>query len=245
MLNHPADPPTARILGMPLHCVSMSEAVDRIGGFIDSRRPHLVVTLGTEMVMNARTDSAFREVAAHADLLVPDSIGVVWAARRQGFTLDRVAGIDMLGALAARGAREGWRFFFLGGTPGVADEAAARLVERNPGLVVAGCHDGYFKDDAPVVEAVKAARPDILLAALGSPRQEIWCRTHADALGVPVAIGVGGSFDVLAGRVERAPAWMRRFGLEWLHRLIRQPSRAHRMLALPRFAIAVLLHRAD
>jgi len=218
----------------------MSEAVDCIAGFIASRRPHLVITLGTEMVMNARHNEAFRAVASGAELLVPDSIGVVWAARRQGFDVHRVAGIDMLGALAERGAREGWRFFFLGGQPGVAEEAAARLAARHPGLVIAGIHDGYFKDDGVVVEAVRAARPDVLLAALGSPRQELWCRKNAEALGVPVAIGVGGSFDVIAGRVDRAPAWMRRFGLEWFNRLLRQPSRFVRMLALPKFALTVL-----
>ena len=239
----PSDLSTARILGLPLHCVTMTEAVDRVATFIDSGRPHLVVTLGTEMVMCARHDGAFREVAASADLLVPDSVGVVWAARRQGFTVGRVTGIDMVGELAARGAREGWRFFFLGGKPGVAEEAAAVLAARNPGLVVAGCRDGYFKDDGPVIESVRAARPDILLAALGSPRQEVWCRTHAEALGVPVSVGVGGSFDVLAGRVVRAPAWMQRCGMEWLYRLVSQPSRAGRMLALPRFALAVLFDR--
>lgn len=237
--------PTARILGLPLHCVTMPEAVDRVAALIATGRPNLVITLGTEMVMNARHDATFRDVAASADLLVPDSIGVVWAARRQGFTVGRVAGIDLLGQLAARGAREGWRFFFLGGKPGVAEEAAAKLEERNPGLVVAGCHDGYFKDDGSVIEAIRAARPHILLAALGSPRQEVWCRTHAEALGVPVAMGVGGSFDVLAGHVERAPVWMQRWGLEWLHRLLRQPSRAVRMLVLPQFVLTVLFHRGD
>jgi N-acetylglucosaminyldiphosphoundecaprenol N-acetyl-beta-D-mannosaminyltransferase len=240
-LLNTAPPPTARILGLPLHCLGMDEAVERVAQFIGSRRPHLVVTLGTEMVMQARHDERFRQVAQGADLLVPDSIGVVWAARRQGFKVGRVAGIDLLGRLAERGAREGWRFYFLGARPGVAEEAAARLVERHPGLVVAGCQDGFFKDDRAAVDAIAAARADILLVALGSPRQELWCREHGEALGVPVAMGVGGSFDVLAGRVQRAPAWMRRFGLEWLYRLWLQPSRFIRMLALPRFALTVLL----
>jgi N-acetylglucosaminyldiphosphoundecaprenol N-acetyl-beta-D-mannosaminyltransferase len=233
--------PTARILGVPLHCVDMETAVARIAEFIAQGGFHLVITLGTEMVMNARHDKAFRDVAAQADLLTADSIGVVWAARRQGFKdQGRVAGIEMLERLAERGSREGWRFFFLGGKPGVAEEAAARLVERYPGLLVAGVRDGYFKDDGQVVEEVRASQAHILLAAMGSPRQETWSWKHRDALGVAVAIGVGGSFDVLAGHSQRAPAWMRRCGLEWLYRLLRQPSRAGRMLALPRFALAVL-----
>lgn len=239
----PTELPTAHILGIPLHCVSMSLALDRVADFIRDRSPHLVITLGTEMVMHAQHDAAFCVVARGADLLVPDSIGVVWAARRQGFDVQRVAGIDLLERLAERGAREGWRFYFLGGQPGVADDAAARLKERHPGLIVAGCQNGYFNDEPAVVDAVRAARVDVLLAAMGSPRQEIWCRKHADALGVPVAIGVGGSFDVLAGRVQRAPRWMQWLGIEWLYRLVRQPSRAGRMLALPRFALKVIFER--
>lgn len=235
--------PTADILGIPMHCLTMGEALDRIGGFIASRAPHLVITLGVEMVMNAQQDAAFREVARQAHLLVPDSIGVVWAARRQGFKVERVAGIELLDRLAERGAREGWRFYFLGGKPGVAEEAADRLLARYPGLVVAGCQDGYFKDDDAVVDRVREARTDVLLAAMGSPRQETWCWRHREALGVPVAIGVGGSFDVLAGRTRRAPKWMRVVGLEWLYRLYREPSRAGRMLALPRFALRVLTER--
>lgn len=238
------DAKTVPVLGIPLHCVSMEEAVARIGGFVDEGSFHLVITLGVEMVMNAQQDEDFRRVARQAHLLVPDTIGVVWAARRLGASdLRRVAGIELIEHLAALGAQRGWRFFFLGGKPGIAEEAAERLAGRHPGLIVAGCHDGYFKDDAPVVAAVRASGAHLLLAAMGSPRQETWSWQHGHALGVPVAIGVGGSFDVLAGRTQRAPSWMRRLGLEWLYRLWREPRRAGRMLALPRFALRVLLAR--
>lgn len=235
-------PRPAFILGIPLHCVTMDEAVQRIAAMIDEGSFHLVVTLGTEMVMNARTDAAFREVACGADLLVPDTIGVVWAARRQGFThAVKVAGVELLQALAAEGARRGWRFFLLGGKPGVADEAAARLAARHPGLVIAGTHHGYFHDDAAVVDMISAARPDVLLAALGSPRQETWSRRWGNKMGVAVSMGVGGSFDVLAGRSTRAPRWMIRLGLEWLYRLLREPRRVGRMLVLPRFVLRIVL----
>ena len=232
--------PTARILGIPMHCVSMTQAVERVAAFVRAGEPRLLITLGVEMVMHARHDDAFRDVARQADLLVPDSIGVVWAARRQGFNVERVAGIDLLDRLAERGVREGWRFYFLGGQPEVARAAADRLIERHPGMCVAGCRDGYFREDAEVVAQVRQAAPQVLLVGLGSPRQELWARRHAAELGVPVTIGVGGSFDVLAGRLQRAPVWMRRTGLEWLYRLVTQPARLIRMLVLPHFAWIIL-----
>jgi len=233
--------PTVNILGVPMHCVTMDEAVASVADFIAADSFHLVITLGVEMVMNAQRDARFLAVARKASLLTPDTIGVVWAARRKGHKVNRVAGIEMLEHLAERGAREGWRFFLLGGKPGIAEEASQALVKRYPGLVVAGTSDGYFKEDAEVILKIRAARADVLLAAMGSPRQETWTFDNGDALGVKVAIGVGGSFDVLAGRSVRAPALMRRFGLEWLYRLYREPSRVGRMLALPHFALKILL----
>lgn len=226
-----------------MHCVDMERAIGCIAEFVRERTPRLVITLGSEMVMHARHDRLFRDVACGADLLVPDSIGVVWAARRQGYEVRRVPGIEMLARLVDRGQQARWRFFFLGGAPGVADEAVAVFKQQYPDIVVAGSHHGYFKDDGPVIEAIRAAEPDILVAALGFPRQEIWCHRHAQALGVPVSIGVGGSLDVLAGRINRAPRWMQRVGLEWLYRLYLQPSRARRMLVLPQFVLRVLLER--
>lgn len=235
----------ASILGIPLHCVSMQEAVGRVSCMIERGSPHLVVTLGTEMVMNARRDRQFREVACGADLLVPDSVGVVWAARRQGIRQAvKVAGVDLMDALGAEGARQGWRFFFLGGKPGVAEEASRSMAARHAGLIVAGHHHGYFQDDAEVVRLIRDSRPHVLLAALGSPRQEVWCRRRGSEMGVPVAMGVGGAFDVLAGHVQRAPRWMIRLGLEWFYRLVSDPSRAGRMLVLPVFALLVLLSGA-
>lgn len=232
---------SVEILGIPLHDVTMDSAVDRIAAFVKERSFHLVITLGVEMVMNAREHAEFRQVAQGAALLTPDSTGVVWAARRAGLRqLRRTPGVEMVEVLAERGAREGWRFFFLGARPGVAAEAAARLAERYPGLVMAGCQDGFFKDDEPVVDAIRESRADILLVALGSPKQELWAARHGERLGVAAAIGVGGSLDVIAGRSVRAPRVMQRLGLEWLYRLYREPHRVGRMLALPHFALRVL-----
>jgi N-acetylglucosaminyldiphosphoundecaprenol N-acetyl-beta-D-mannosaminyltransferase len=236
--------PRVEVLGLPLDIVTMAAATDRIAQFVREKGFHLVITLGVEMVMNARQHEGFRRVAQGADLLTPDSIGVVWAARRAGYKeFQRAPGVEMVEHLAARGAREGWRFFLLGSKPGVAQEAAAQLCARHAGLQVVGTADGYFKSDDAVIRVVAESRADVLLVALGSPRQELWAASHGERLGVAVAIGVGGSLDVLAGRTQRAPRWMQRLSIEWLYRLYLEPRRAMRMLALPHFALLVLLGR--
>ena len=199
-----------------------------------------MVTLGTEMVMRAQEDPEFRDLVNGADLVVADGAGLLWAARRCGHGVpERVAGIDLVGRLAERLARAGGALYLLGAAPGVAEEAGRTLRERYPGLAVAGIQDGYFRDDEPVVAAVAASGATVLLAGLGSPRQEAWMRQHQERLGVGVGIGVGGSFDVLSGRKTRAPEWMIRLHLEWFYRLACEPSRLGRMMALPRFMVKI------
>lgn len=222
----------------------MRATLDRIAGLVAARGPcRLLATVNPEFVMHARRDREFAAILESADLCLPDGIGVVWAARRAGCDLrDRVTGSDLLPALAAECARRGWRPFFLGAQPGVAEEAALRLAERCPGFQVAGTHAGSPRpdDDPDALERIRSARPDLLLVAYGHPQQEKWVARNRERLPVPVAIGVGGSFDFAAGRVRRAPGWMRRIHLEWFYRLLRQPWRARRMAALPVFAVAVL-----
>ncbi|MDR7386279.1 MAG: WecB/TagA/CpsF family glycosyltransferase, partial [Armatimonadota bacterium] len=163
------------------------------------------------------------------------------ASRRLGRPLpERVPGVELMEALCERAARQGWPIFLLGGLPGVAEQAAAELRRRWPGLPVAGTHHGYFQVEGAVVEAVARSGAALLFCGLGSPRQELWLSRHLDRLGVRVAMGVGGSLDVLAGRSARAPAWLRRVHLEWLYRLLREPRRWRRQLALPHFAWLVL-----
>lgn len=233
-------PPALDILGVKLHCVTMDEAVGRVEAFTREGRFRLVVTLGTEMVMRAQEDPAFRELVNGADLVVADGAGLLWAARRCGFALpERVAGIDLVGRLAARLAQAGGSFFLLGAAPGVAADAGRALLERHPGLRLAGVRDGYFQEDEPVVQEVASSGASVLLVGLGSPRQEAWMRRHQERLGVGVGIGVGGSFDVLSGRKTRAPEWMIRLHLEWLYRLACEPSRVGRMMALPRFMATI------
>jgi N-acetylglucosaminyldiphosphoundecaprenol N-acetyl-beta-D-mannosaminyltransferase len=238
-----------RILGVRVDCLDMAGAVETIGRMVEERgETRLVATVNPEFVMRARADERFRDVLESAALCLADGIGVVWAMRRQGCPqYERVAGSDLVPLLARRCAASGWRPFLLGAAPGVAAAAARRMEEDNPGLAVAGVHAGSPApdDDEETLRRIVEARPDLLLVAYGAPQQELWIARNRCRLGVPVAIGVGGTLDFLAGRVRRAPGWLRRAHLEWLWRLALQPARVRRMAVLPAYALAVLrsLHR--
>lgn len=232
------------MLGVRVDDVDMAASLDHIEALVRRRDGcHLVATINPEFVMRARRDPAFKSVLESASLALADGDYVLWAARRLGRRLpERVAGSDLVPRLAELAARRGYRLFLLGGAPGVAEEAARRLVRQHPELVVSGTHAGSPRpeDDAETLEMIAAARPDILLVAYGAPRQELWIARHRERLQVPVAVGIGGTLDFLAGRVARAPGWMRRARLEWLFRLVRQPWRAHRMAVLPLYVLEVL-----
>ena len=220
----------------------MDASLDRIAQLVDQGGHHLVATVNPEFVMRAHVDKEFARVLESADLCLADGSGVVWAARRQGCTMDEpVTGVDLIPRLAALCAKRHFRLFLLGAAPGVAVDLASRLREENSGLEVAA-HPGSpdASSDAETVGLIQRFKPHVLLVAYGHPTQELWIDRMSDKLGVAVAIGVGGSFDYLTGRVPRAPGWMRRAGLEWLFRLIRQPWRIKRMAVLPLYAFRVL-----
>ncbi len=235
-----------KILGVGIDKVTMAQAIDKIKSMIHQGGPHLVVTANSEMVMLANHDPLLYQVIERADLVVADGIGVVWASRLLGNPLaQRVPGIELTDNLMAQASEEGWRVYILGAESGVAEVAANELVSRYPRLQVVGSHHGFFTKDQEdqVFDSIKAGHPDILLIALGIPKQEKWAAAHVARLGVPVTIGVGGTINVLAGVDHRAPVWMQRCGLEWLYRLIKQPWRAGRMGALPQFALWVILEK--
>jgi N-acetylglucosaminyldiphosphoundecaprenol N-acetyl-beta-D-mannosaminyltransferase len=202
----------------------------------------LVVTLGVEMTMYAQRDARFRALVNRAALSLCDTIGILLASRaRHGPLRERVTGVDLIEPLAERSAAgEDLRFFFFGGASGVAERAAIALRHRFPGVQIVGTRDGYFApgQSPTIVASIVASKANVLLVGLGSPKQEYWLEDYLDATKCGVGMGVGGSFDVLAGTVPRAPRLWRRVGLEWLYRLIREPSRWRRQLALPRFAFA-------
>ncbi len=232
------------ILGVAIDDVLMDEAIAAVARFIAEGGPHQIVTVNPEFVMEARRNRAFRRVLAAADLATPDGFGIILAARWRGTPLrGRVTGIDLTERIAAEAARRGWSLFLLGAAPGVAERAAAALQRANPGLRIAGCYAGSPRpaDEPSIRERIIAARPDVLLVAYGHPAQDLWIARNQPLLRVPVAIGVGGTFDELAGVVPRAPALMQRLGLKWLYRLIVQPWRWRRiMTAAPLFLWTVL-----
>jgi N-acetylglucosaminyldiphosphoundecaprenol N-acetyl-beta-D-mannosaminyltransferase len=220
----------------------MASAVERIESFADEGGHHLVATVNPEFVMRAQQDPDFARVLESADLCLADGTGVVWAARRDGCALrEPVAGTDMLPLLASMCARRGFRLFLLGAGPGVAAELASSLRTRHPTLQVAS-HSGSPDpgSDEESLRLIRDHRTHVLLVAYGAPKQEMWIDRHRSRLDVPVAMGVGGAFDYLTGRVPRAPVWMRRAGLEWLHRLAHQPWRIRRMAVLPVYAVKVM-----
>jgi N-acetylglucosaminyldiphosphoundecaprenol N-acetyl-beta-D-mannosaminyltransferase len=198
------------------------------------------------MAVYAQHDQRFRAVVNSAALSLCDTVGILLAARMWGIPVpERVAGVELIEPLCDVLARERLPVYFLGGRGDTAQRAAAALRKRHPGFVIAGTQDGYFSDaqsDAVAAE-IAASGARVLLIGLGSPRQEMWLAKHLAATSCGAGIGVGGSFDVLAGNVQRAPAAWRRFGLEWLYRLTSEPQRWRRQLALPRFVVLALRER--
>ncbi len=238
--------PALRILGIPIHDVTLEEAVEQAAVWVKEGNAHQMATVNPEFVMAARRDPAFRAVLEGADLCLPDGVGITLAARYLGRPLrERVAGVDLVEAVAARAARDGWRVFFLGAAPGVADRAASILAARYPGLTVAGTYAGSPRreEEDDIVQKVREAGADVLLVAYGAPAQDLWLARNLARTGAKVGVGVGGAFDYIAGVVPRAPRWMRRVGLEWLYRLIRQPWRWRRQRVLPLYALLVLLSK--
>ena len=232
------------ILGVGFDDLTIEEAADRASALLEEEGFHYVVTPNPELVDRARREETFREALNGADLVLPDGIGVVYAARLLGRPLKgRCPGIDFAGKLMMRMARKGQRLYLLGAKPGVAEAAAARLEARCPGLTICGVHDGYFREDGPVVEDIRKSGADVVFVCLGFPKQEYWMKKNGPATGARLLAGLGGSLDVFAGVVERAPESWQRLGLEWLYRLTREPQRIGRMARLPLFLAAALGER--
>lgn len=229
------------ILDVPVDALSgIEEAVARVEDFMRNEAGpcRAILAVNPEKVMAARKNPALLGVLKSAGLLVPDGIGVVLAARRAGYRqVGRVPGVELMEALCARAAARGWPVFLLGATPEVSDAAARALRSRYPELRLAGRRDGYFgeQDEAAIVAEINASGAELLFVGLGSPRQELWMSRHLAALSAQACQGIGGSLDVIAGNVKRAPALVRRLNLEWLYRLLREPRRLVRQTALPRF----------
>ena len=226
------------VLGVGFDDLTMDEAVERALGLIEERRAAYVCTPNPEIVMAARENSSLAAALQGAQLVLADGVGVTKAAQLLGTPLKgRVPGIDFAQGLIARLAERGGSVYLFGAKPGVAGAAAEKLSEAFPGIVIAGTDDGYFTDDKPIIERINAAAPDFLMVCLGSPKQELWMAERAGKISCGLMAGLGGSLDVLAGNVRRAPEAWRRLGLEWLYRVIKEPKRITRLAKLPLFVL--------
>ncbi len=229
---------TETFLGVPVDATTTEAALEAASVAVEGGAPLLIVAVNPEKVVKAERDPDLRSFIAQAGLRIPDGVGLVIASRLRGGNLrTRVTGVDLFLALCERAAKTGWRVYLLGARPEVVSEAASELARRFPQIAIAGWRDGYFSTEeaGSVAAEVAASRADLLFVALGSPLQEDFLRRRGAQTGARVLMGVGGSFDVLAGRVPRAPRLMRSVGLEWLYRLYREPWRIRRMAALPIF----------
>jgi N-acetylglucosaminyldiphosphoundecaprenol N-acetyl-beta-D-mannosaminyltransferase len=234
---------TVTLLGVPVHDVTMAETLDYIEHFVEAGGPHQICTVNPEFIMTAQHDLEFKQILNRSALNLPDGIGVVWAAKRQGHSLrERVAGSDLIYRLSERAAMTGWKMFLLGAAEGVAAQAALKLRARYPGVDIVGAWAGSPRpaDDDESVARIRAAEADIVLVAYGAPQQDKWIARNLIRTGAAVGIGIGGSLDFVVGTQRRAPQWVRRLNLEWLYRLLREPWRWHRQLALPKFVWRVV-----
>lgn len=240
-------PEAISILSIPVHAVTMAQTLALVEQYMAEPRLHQIATVNPEFVMTAQNDAGFRHILQSADLCLPDGVGLLYAARRQGRPLpERVPGSELVYRLAELAAENSWPLFLLGAAPGVAEEAAQTLVERYPGLTIAGTYAGSPADEEndDIVRRINNSGAALLFVAYGAPKQDKWIDRNRDSLpAVRVALGVGGSLDFITGRAVRAPQRVQDMGLEWLHRLYKEPWRWRRMMALPRFAWRVFFEK--
>ena len=231
------------ILGVEVDRVTMQGALEIFSGLLETDDCSLIVTPNSEIVLNAGSDPQLAQLIKSADLVIPDGIGLVYASKMLGAPFaERVTGIDFSYEALKLLAQRGESVFLFGGKPGIAELAAEKLKEQIPGLIVAGTRNGYFKpeEEPAIASEIKASGAVFLLVALGSPKQERFIADHRAELGVRAAAGVGGSFDVWSGTLERSPKFYMDHGLEWLFRLKQEPKRIKRTARLPLFLIKVL-----
>ncbi|WP_127581169.1 WecB/TagA/CpsF family glycosyltransferase [Paenibacillus koleovorans] len=239
---------TVHLFGVPFSQMNMADTVRYLTEAMESGTPHQVITANPIMVMTAVNDPGYKAMMKRAELIVPDGTGVVWAASYVGNPVaERVPGIELIQNLFRLGEERGWRVYFLGAAPDVIEAAAANIAKQFPELQIVGVRDGYFgaAQDAEVIEDIRSKAPHLLLVGRSVDGQEPWIDRYKQELQVPVVIGVGGSFDVFSGKTKRAPVLFQKLRLEWFYRLLREPKRYKRMLALPQFAVKVIREKEN
>ncbi len=230
------------VMDVDIAAVTMKEAIALVERMTETGRPHLIATANAEMLMIAKKNSKLRHVLNQCDLVVPDGAGILWAGEQIGTPFpERVTGADLAEELLLLSPKKKWPVYFLGGAPGVAEKAAKCFSEKHESLIMAGVHDGYFdeEEEKKIIRDIRESGTKLLFVGMGVPKQETWLYDHKDELGPVVAMGVGGVFDIMAGNLKRAPLWMQKNRLEWAYRLFLQPSRIGRMMALPKYMLAV------
>ena len=233
-------------MGCAVDNLNMEETLRQVDGFIRSGKPHQHVVVNVDKIVKASRDPGLRQIINDCDLINADGMPVVWASRLLGKPLkERVTGIDLFEALMKRSAEQGWRVFLLGAREEVVSGVARIYPARYPGLTLAGYRNGYWtpEEEEGVVAAIAATRPDILFVAISSPKKEAFLARYQEAMKVPFAMGVGGTFDVAVGLVSRAPVWMQKAGLEWFYRFLQEPRRMFRRYFIDDMAFVALFAR--
>jgi len=234
------------VLGVPVDCVNMRQSLACVDDMMAGDKAEAVIAVNPEKVIKAQGDPVLLARLQQAGLLIPDGVGLVVAARILGLgRMERVPGSELMPAICELAARKGYPVFLYGAAPDVNRKAREVLVERYPGILIAGGRDGFVKEDVMpnLIDEINASGAQILFIALGSPRQELWMEKYLPQLNIKVCQGVGGTFDVIAGKVKRAPLIFRKMQLEWFYRLASQPKRLLRQTALPRFVLQVFKKR--
>ncbi len=237
---------TASVLGVPIDIVTIETAMDRVKEFLEDNHCSMITTPNTEIVMEASNDNELLKILKDSDLCIPDGIGLIYASKIQKLGLiERIPGVDLMKKILEYGDINRNSIYILGGKPGVAKIACENIKNTFSSIRIVGYNDGYFKqeEEEKIIKEINDVKPDMLFLALGAPRQEKWIYKHRSSLNAKFAMGVGGSVDVWAGTVKRAPVIFQRLGLEWFYRLLKEPWRYKRMLALPKFMIKVILQR--
>lgn len=244
-----------KILDVKISNVSYNETIDKIDQFVLSKKPHYVATVNPEIIMTAQKHSQYKKILNDSDLNVADGAGLWWAGKYTGQKLEfRVTGVDLIERLCQLSQEKNYSIFFLGGVDKAGERSVKKLQQKYPRLKIAGIYEGFpnikdklsdseKKNNLDIIKTITDKKPDILLVAYGAPKQEQFIYQYKDHLNVPVMIGVGGSFDFISGKIRRAPRWMQTIHMEWLFRIINQPSRISRIItATIKFPLAVFLN---
>ena len=237
---------TVDIIGINIDTLNKTQVLETMLQFIKDSSTKAVFTPNSEIMMIAHTDDELKAILNSADLLIADGIGVVWASKILGYNIpERVTGYDTMSELFRIGSNGSISFYLLGSSQEVIEKAVHNIRVIYPNINILGYHNGYFNEseEKSIINEINSLKPDILFVALGAPKQEKWINNNKDHLHAKVCMGIGGCFDVIAGKVRQTPKIFQKLGLEWLYRLFKQPTRFKRMLKLPQFGLYIIMKK--